>query len=92
MTGGDAAKRLLQTVAVTTGTGMINSQTSITQYTNLVLYQAIPTDFVIGEIYHLKGKLASASSTPTQVYCNFVNKLTPSTNYTFYLNMPVGQV
>ncbi len=71
---------------------MINSQTSITQYTNLVLYQAIPTDFVIGEIYHLKGKLATVSTASTQVYCNFVNKLTPSTNYTFFLSVPAGQV
>jgi hypothetical protein len=92
VTKNDAAKRLLQTVAVTTGTGITNTKTSITQYTKLILYQAIPTYFVIGEIYHLKGKLTAVSTTPTQVYCNFVNKQTPSTNYTFFLNVPAGQV
>ena len=92
MTKHDATKRLLQTVAVTTGTGITNTKTSITRYTKLILYQAIPTDFVIGEVYHLKGNLTTVSTASTQVYCNFVNKLTPSTNYTFFLSVPAGQI
>ncbi len=91
MTDDGAGKRLLQTVPVAPGTPITNTQTSITQYTNLILYQAIPTDFVIGEMYHLKGKLVSVNTAATtQVYCNFVNNLTPSNSYAFFLDVPAS--
>lgn len=63
------ARRTLQTVPVTTGTGQTMQSMTISKYSGLVVYHDFPQTWVIGEIFQIRGKLSTVAGANGTIVC-----------------------
>lgn len=82
--------RLLQT-AINTGTGQTLTVGSVTKFANLILNHEIPTNFLIGEIFQIRGKLNFTAASPASyAILGFYNSVTKVVSW-FKATIPAGQ-
>lgn len=77
--------------AINTGTGQTLTIGSVTKYANIILNHEIPTNFLIGEIFQIRGKLNFTAASPASyAILGFYNSVTKVVSW-FQASIPAGQ-